>query len=379
MEEEKVIQLYNFFSDEGYDLGDLNNFKSALLIDSPQREELYNFFDAEGYDVGEFDNFFLSQQETMVSGLEGGGSELVTTVEPKTEQFRNTQINRQPQAEKDTAIERAFGKNEVTDFFGDLYRSGVQGINQGATVDDALQLFAQGKSISDEDLQDYISAVNNMESFGPSEEMQDFTKIYEDEGKGLFGFLKGVINNPTVLPQLFTSSVASMLNPASLAAGAVGAAGGTAIAPGVGTLAGGIAGISGALETGLAYTEFLKEELDKKGLSFDEEGIRKILEDEDAMDSIQNRSLGRGISIAAIDALTGGLAASVTRKAALKTSKALAGALGGTVEAVGGATGEAVARGVANQEQDVAEILFEGVTGTATAPISVGLGFKQTC
>jgi len=377
VEEEKVIQLYNFFSDEGYDLGDLNNFKSSLLIDSPQREELYNFFDAEGYDVGEFDNFFLSQQEAMDSGSEGGGSELVTTVEPKTEQFRNTQINRQPQAEKDTAIERAFGKNEVTDFFGDLYRSGVQGINQGATVDDALQLFAQGKSISDEDLQEYVSAVTKMESFGPSEEMQNFTKIYQDEGKGVFGFLKGVFNNPTVLPQLFTSSIASMLNPASLAAGAVGAAGGTAIAPGVGTLAGGIAGISGALETGLAYTEFLKEELDKKGLSFDKEGIRKILEDEDAMDSIQNRSLGRGISIAAIDALTGGLAAGVTRKAALKTSKALAGALGGTVEAVGGATGEAVARGVANQEQDVAEILFEGVTGTATAPISVGLGLSK--
>ena len=253
-----------------------------------------------------------------------------------------------------------------------------------------MQLFAQGKSISDEDLQDYISAVNNMESFGPSEEMQDFTKIYEDEGKGLFGFLKGVINNPTVLPQLFTSSVASMLNPASLAAGAVGAAGGTAIAPGVGTLAGGIAGISGALETGLAYTEFLKEELDKKGLSFDEEGIRKILEDEDAMDSIQNRSLGRGISIAAIDALTGGLAAGVTRKAALKTtqinlgklgrlniSKPLAGSAGVGVEAVGGATGEAVAREVAGQEQDVAEVLFEGVTGLSTAPISIGLGLSK--
>ena len=68
------------------------------------------------------------------------------------------------------------------------------------------------------------------------------------------------------------------------------------------------------METGLAYTEFLKEELDKKGLSFDEEGIRKILEDEDAMDSIQNRSLGRGISIAAIDALTGGLAARALEK-----------------------------------------------------------------
>ena len=213
MEEEKVIQLYNFFSDEGYDLGDLNNFKSAsITARQPTKRGASTIFLTRKDTMWGSLIIFLSQQETMwFPGFKGGGSELVTTVEPKTEQFRNTQINRQPQAEKDTAIERAFGKNEVTDFFGDLYRSIVQGINQGATVDDALQLFVQGKSISDEDLQDYISAVNNMESFGPSEEMQDFTKIYEDEGKGLFGFLKGVINNPTVLPQLFTSSVASML------------------------------------------------------------------------------------------------------------------------------------------------------------------------
>ena len=377
MDEKKIIELYDFFNDEGYNIGDLDNFKRALLLDSPQREELYNFFDAEGYNLGEFDNFFLSPSQDMVSESAAGGSEQLTVQDPQTEQFRNTQAGSPPQTEQDTAIERVFGKNEVTDFFGDLYRSGVQGINQGATVDDALQLFAQGKNISDEDLQEYIGAVKNMESFGPSEEMQDFTKIYEDEGKGLYGFIKGVVNNPSVLPQLFTSSIAAMLNPASLAAGAVGAAGGTAIAPGVGTLAGGIAGISGALETGLSYTEFLKEELEKKGLGFDKEGIRKILEDEDAMDSIQNKALGRGISIAAIDALTGGLAAGVTRKAALKTTKTLAGTLGVTVEAVGGATGEALAREVAGQEQDVAEVLFEGATGLSTAPISIALGLSK--
>ena len=377
MDEKKIIELYDFFNDEGYNIGDLDNFKRALLLDSPQREELYNFFDAEGYNLGEFDNFFLSPSQDMVSESAAGGSEQLTVQDPQTEQFRNTQVGSPPQTEQDTAIERAFGKNEVTDFFGDLYRSGVQGINQGATVDDALQLFAQGKNVSDEDLQEYIGAVKNMESFGPSEEMQDFTKIYEGEGKGLYGFIKGVVNNPSVLPQLFTSSIAAMLNPASLAAGAVGAAGGTAIAPGVGTLAGGIAGISGALETGLSYTEFLKEELEKKGLGFDKEGIRKILEDEDAMDSIQNKALGRGISIAAIDALTGGLAAGVTRKAALKTTKTLAGTLGVTVEAVGGATGEALAREVAGQEQDVAEVLFEGATGLSTAPISIALGLSK--
>ena len=35
------------------------------------------------------------------------------------------------EGEQDTAIERTFGKNVVTDFFGDLYRAGTQGIAQG--------------------------------------------------------------------------------------------------------------------------------------------------------------------------------------------------------------------------------------------------------
>ena len=377
MDEKKLIEVYNFFTEEGYDLGGFDKFKSDLLIDSPQREEIYMRFDGDGYDIGDFNDFFLSPSEDTVSVSGTGGSEELIVQDPKTEQFRNTQLGSQPQTEKDTAIERMFGKNEVTDFFGDLYRSGVQGINQGATVDDAISLFAQGKNVSEEDLQEYIAAVNQMESFGPSEEMQDFSKIYQEEGKGVYGFLKGVANNPTVLPQLFTSSIAAMLNPASLTAGAIGVAGGTAVAPGIGTIAGGIAGVSGALETGLAYTEFLKEELEKKGLEFNEEGIRTILEDEDAMDSIQNRSLGRGFSIAAIDALTGGLAAGVTRRAALKTGRALAGAAGAGVEAAGGATGEVVARLAAGQEMDVAEVGFEAVTGTATAPLSVAVGLSK--
>jgi len=377
MDEKKLIEVYNFFTEEGYDLGGFDKFKSDLLIDSPQREEIYMRFDGDGYDIGDFNDFFLSPSEDTVSVSGTGGSEELIVQDPKTEQFRNTQLGSQPQTEKDTAIERIFGKGEVTDFFGDLYRSGVQGINQGATVDDAISLFAQGKNVSEEDLQEYIAAVNQMESFGPSEEMQDFSKIYQEEGKGVYGFLKGVANNPTVLPQLFTSSIAAMLNPASLTAGAIGAAGGTAVAPGIGTIAGGIAGVSGALETGLAYTEFLKEELEKKGLEFNEEGIRTILEDEDAMDSIQNRSLGRGFSIAAIDALTGGLAAGVTRRAALKTGRALAGAAGAGVEAAGGATGEVVARLAAGQEMDVAEVGFEAVTGTATAPLSVAVGLSK--
>ena len=47
--------------------------------------------------------------------------------------------------EKDTLIERKFGKNFATDFLGDIYRAGAQGQGQGATVDDALGLMYDGK------------------------------------------------------------------------------------------------------------------------------------------------------------------------------------------------------------------------------------------
>jgi hypothetical protein len=381
MNEEAILELYNELSTD-YEVGDIDQFK-AYLQDPESRVDFFEQIIKPIYaveDIADFEAFYgLKKKDDTAFGLEDGSSEL-------TPLSRNQQLGVTPAVEKDTAIERMFGKNEVTDFFGDLYRSGVQGYAQGATVDDALNLFAKGQDISDEDLKEYIESVRKMESFGPSEEMQDFTKIYEKNGKGLWGFLSGVAQNPTVIPQLFTSSVSAMLNKGSIAAGAAGAAtggigaglatGGVAAIPGA--LIGGIGGVSGALETGLSYTEFLKEELDKEGLSFDEDNVKKILLNEEAMNSIKNKALARGLTIAAIDAFSGGLATSITRKTATKLGSKLAGATaGGTAEALGGATGEAAARLVTGQEMDIAEIGFEGVAGTATAPLTIGAGLMK--
>jgi len=298
-----------------------------------------------------------------------------------------------PTGEKDTAIERQFGKNFVTDFFGDIYRARAQGLAQGATVDDALKVFAKGEDISDEDLQDYINSINEMESYGSSDEMKEFQKIYEEGGKGVLGFVKGIYSNPSVITQLFTSSVAAMINPAvasgagagALAGAATGAALGapTGFFAGVtasgGAIAGAIGGMSGVLEAGLSYTEFLKDEIEKKGLEFNNDGIRDVLEDVDALKRIRNKSLARGISIAAIDALSGGLASKVTTSVARGAASKAAGALvGGTVEAVGGSVGETLARAITGQEMDIAEIGFEGVAGTATAPITVTRGLIKS-
>lgn len=76
MDEIKAQELYDFFNKEGYDLGDFNNFTSALE-DEIKRKELYDFFNKEGYDVGSLDNFNLKKKdpsEVSTSPTEGGES-----------------------------------------------------------------------------------------------------------------------------------------------------------------------------------------------------------------------------------------------------------------------------------------------------------------
>jgi len=48
------------------------------------------------------------------------------------------------------------------------------------------------------------------------------------------------------------------------------------------------------------------------------------------------------------------------------------------IEAVGGGTGEVVGRLAADQEMDVAEIGFEAITGTVTAPINIAAGMIKS-
>ena len=145
--------------------------------------------------------------------------------------------------EKDTAIERTFGKNEFTDFFGDMYRAGSQGQMQGDVVDNALEIFGKGTSASDQDIEEFIAVYNAMAAAGPSDEMKDFDKAFDAAGGGIFGFIKGLIESPSLAPQLFVSSMSAMLNPASLAAAGATTAGFT----GVGAMAGGIGAIPGAI------------------------------------------------------------------------------------------------------------------------------------
>ena len=286
--------------------------------------------------------------------------------------------------EKDTLIERALGKNAVTDLLGDMYRAGATGYQQGQSVDEALEVLAKGSSVSDQDVEEYIAAVQETGPYTESDEMKDFYKAYNEEGQGIFGVLKGLYNNPGILPEVLVSSTASMMNPATAAGGAAGAAGGAAVGStgfslgplGVfTTLGGAISGFFGGatttLETAMTFNELLREELGEK--EFNKENVKAVLNDPEKLSSLRFRAVGRGATIGTIDAMTAGLAGAVTKKLVKAgVKKSLAGVAGGGVEMVGGSLGEVGGKAVAGQEMDVADIALEGVAGLGSAPLTVG-------
>lgn len=286
----------------------------------------------------------------------------------------------------------------IGDFIDDLSRSIASGYRQGQLSENASDLLLRGSMATDEDLQSFIAANKDAQRLGPSDEMMDYQKTYEENGKGILGVVLGIAKNPSVVAELILSSMTGMAtNTDALAAGgtvlgsgaAIGATtggtGGTFVVPGIGTAVGAGAGaISGAIaaipyafaaagtavEMGATFAELLQEEVGDQELTA--ENIREVLGDEEKYTRIRNKALARGITIGAIDAFTGKVGGRVANKILTKggkqaateatkatVSKSIAAASG--VEAVGGSVGEATARGVIGQDMDVSEIALEGI------------------
>ncbi len=301
-------------------------------------------------------------------------------------------------------------------FFGDviddIYGAYKQGRAQARAVDDSLGLFAKGADISDEDLQTYIARANEMNNTRVSDDMKEFNAIYEEANGGAWGFIKAISLRPQAALETIVSSLVAMANPATIAGGAAGAAttaatgaalsatAGTALGP-VGTAVGGalggttgaiagfMGGMSATLDTAMSYSEFLQEEVGNRGLEFNEDGIREVLSDPEALSRIRARSAGRGLTVGLVDGLTAGIAgkvgASVTKTALAAGKTAKKAAIKGAtrafgVEAAGGGIGETAARLVAGQELDAREIGLEIVgefgQGAGIVARSVQQGLK---
>ena len=142
-------------------------------------QDSYTLFQNDGY-ADTFDDY-----QTLIGVKKKDEIESDLQLEDGTsEQPESRQAPTAPQAEQDTLIERIFGKNDFTDFFGDLYRAGSLGAAQGRSVNDALALFASGKDVSEETLNDYRQAVMDIQAQGTSDELLDYNKtVQEDEAE----------------------------------------------------------------------------------------------------------------------------------------------------------------------------------------------------
>jgi len=278
----------------------------------------------------------------------------------------------------------------IGDFIDDMSRSVAAGYRQGTTAQEADNLLLKGTKATPEQIQKFIDANKNSQKIGQSAEMQEYQQTYEKEGKGFWGVVKGLANNPSIVPEVLTSSLVSMAtNTDALKAGAAaigtgagyGAATG-ALAGGVGAVPGSVAGAiaavpyafglaSSVVEAGSTFGELLTDEL--KGKELTKENVKAILENPDKLQSMRNKAIARGIIIGTVDALTGKLASGVGAKiisrsaeksatgAVTKGANIAATAAGSVIESLGGAWGEAAARGAIGQDMDVSEIALEGI------------------
>jgi len=288
-------------------------------------------------------------------------------------------------AEKDVLEKNEFilSPTGFVDFFQDIATAAKEGWRQGELLDPSYELYQLGDKATDEDVLKFINKNKEVarKNLG-SAEMQDFNKIYEEEGGGFWGFVKGVANNPSVLTTTLVSSLSSQLSSLQSSearkAAAAGATGGAIIGSTVpilgtatGAISGAMAGTMGVMETGLTFAELLEDEAG----GLDAKKIKDILQDPEKLAELKNKALGRGLTIVAVEMATLGLSKGVGGKlasAGFRGAPAVAAGTTGAIEMAGGGTGEVLGRFVAGQEMDAAEIGFETFASLGGAPLSLG-------
>ena len=139
-------------------------------------------------------------------------------------------------------------------------------------------------------------------------------------------------------------------------------------------------GLSTALENGLTFVEMMKEKIEDEGGIYNKKSIKAFLEDDDKYDEVRNDALKRGLTIGAVDMLTGGIAGAVGVKTATKVGRTVlgprvgmgAGLLAGTAtEGLGGGIGEAAGQVAGGQEFNAADIVLEAFAEMPGAGVTV--------
>ncbi len=413
-------KLYNALSEQGKYTKSFEDFQTQFGSKEGQ-EKLYGALESSGDYTKSFEDFssqFFSSEPAKTndsasadpaveSNQNSTGSKSVNGFSESRDasDFANTQ-------EQDTAFERQFGKNEFTDFFGDLYRSWDAGTEAGSSVNEAFDVY-KGKDATDEEIYSFLDKTRSIEEKGQTDEMiaaSEKMALLKEEGyNGVSAFFAGWWENPSAMLQYSVMSLSQMgralfdseevagtaLASAGAGAGAgalAGLAGGpftpiTSTAGAIaGTVGGFFGGLSGSMETGMTTAALIQESAVEDGLDWgnlsDKERfdyVRKVQNNTDKFNDIKSKAVARGVAIGAIDGLMGAIAPGVGNAAfksvAQGTKSALAqvARVGSTaaLETVGGMASEVAGQAAAGQEFNLEEILIEGFADKTFTGVSL--------
>lgn len=407
-------ELYNQLYNDGKYTKTFEDFN--VQFGSPEKsEKLYQALNQSGDYTKSFDEFktqfsipakiqdsasadpTVESRKDTGSKSEDGSSELQDASD-----FSTTQ-------EKNTWLEDYFGKNEFTDFFGDIYRSASSGWAAGKTVNESFDVF-KGKEASDAEIMSFIEKSRELEGKGQTDEMQALSKkmasLKEEGYNGVSAFFGAWWDNPSAMLQYSAMSLAQMASALKdseevLGTAAAAAGGGALTGAGVGAFAGGIGaapgaiaggiggffgGLSGSMEAGMTTAQLIQEEAVKDGLNWSQlsnkerfDYVRKVQNDADKFADIKNKAIARGMTIGAIDgvvgALSGGVGSAARKSVAAGTRSALAGAAEvgavAALETSGGLLSEVAGQAAADQDFNLEEILIEGFADKTFTGISL--------
>ena len=133
MNEEAFNDSFNLFASQGYN-GSLEDYKELMIDNNEAFKDSYNLFKSEGYNgsENEFAELIGVDSTIMLTDDELGKTNDSADADPSVESNAmgsnlvggslapRDASNFDKTQEKATAFERQFGKNEFTDFFGDL-------------------------------------------------------------------------------------------------------------------------------------------------------------------------------------------------------------------------------------------------------------------
>ena len=242
------------------------------------------------------------------------------------------------------------------------------------------------KNLTEEDVKKYIEVLEKQALAPRSPKTDKFIEIMDQEENGVLGFVRATVYDPAVALEITVQSIAGqvrankskeLLGLSQLVGGVQGAA--TAAKTksplmGVGSyLRGVMSTLGGGVETTSKFGELIKQEFGGEIPS--EEELVRFFQDDEKYLKFRNKAIAKGLTIAAVDNIGGGIVQNSVFKTAKTGRKALAFGKGVVGESVVGGGGEALSQVVIGEKINAADVGLEilGQGGQAVVDIGTAL------